>query len=165
MPTPSKSQLQSQEPAPGRMMDRLVEQDEVSLEMIGRVAARLARFHAEAPAGEVLAGLGGFHAFAAHWLENFEQLRPFAGKSIDRRRLDRLEDFARTWLAQEEALLRQREAEARVRDGHGDLRCESVCFDFPDRGDVCISDCIEFGDAYRVCDAGLDIGFLAMDLE
>ena len=46
--------------------------------------------------------------------------------------------------------------EGRIKDGHGDLRCESVCFDFPEEGAVCISDCIEFGEAYRVSDTGLE---------
>jgi uncharacterized protein len=149
----------------GKMMDELLTRDGLSLEMIGRLADRLVRFHAGTGTGPELAAVGGFEAFARHWRENFEQLEPYVGKTISARSFERLRVFADAMLSREEPFLRRREREGRIKDGHGDLRCESVCFDFPEEGAVCISDCIEFGDAYRISDAGLDVGFLAMDLD
>jgi aminoglycoside phosphotransferase family enzyme len=47
-----------------RMMDRLLERDEVTFDMIGRVAARLTALHAEAERGEPITRLGGSGALA-----------------------------------------------------------------------------------------------------
>jgi aminoglycoside phosphotransferase family enzyme/predicted kinase len=151
-------------PANG-MMDGLLARDAISLEKIGRLADRMVRFHAGAVPGREAAAAGGFDAFASHWRENFTELEPYIGQTISRRRFERLRAFAEDTLCRQEGFLRRRGVEGRIKDGHGDLRCESVCFDFPETGAVCISDCIEFGEAYRVSDAGLDIGFLAMDLD
>lgn len=151
-------------PAAG-MMEGLVERGQLTFALLGRLAERLARFHAEAAQGEEIARIGGFDTFAAHWLDNFDQLRPYVGRTIADGRFQRLHAYADTVLDRDQEMFRKREAEGRVRDCHGDLRCESVCFDFPAPGDVCISDCIEFSEAYRCSDTGLDVGFLAMDLE
>src|SRR5262249_40096457 len=47
-------------------------------------------------------------------------------------------------------------------DGHGDVRCESVCV--KDDG-ICIYDCIEFNDRFRCGDVASEAAFLAMDLD
>ncbi len=48
-----------------------------------------------------------------------------------------------------------------IKDCHGDLRSESVCF----TDSIVIFDCIEFNDRFRYIDTASDIGFLAMDLD
>ena len=52
-------------------------------------------------------------------------------------------------------------ARAAIRDCHGDLRAEAVCFS----DGVCIFDCIEFNQRFRYSDVAADLGFLAMDLD
>ena len=49
-----------------------------------------------------------------------------------------------------------------MRDGHGDLHCEHVCF-APEG--IQIFDCVEFDPQLRLCDLASEIGFLLMDLE
>jgi predicted kinase len=48
-----------------------------------------------------------------------------------------------------------------VVDGHGDVRCESVCV----TDGICIFDCIEFSDRFRCGDVASEVAFLAMDLD
>jgi predicted kinase len=45
------------------------------------------------------------------------------------------------------------------------MRTDAVCFDSSLPGGICIYDCIEFNDAFRYGDTGLDVAFLAMDLD
>ena len=59
-------------------------------------------------------------------------------------------------------LFDRRAREGRIVDGHGDVRCESVCV----KDDaICIYDCIEFNDRFRCGDVASEAAFLAMDLD
>jgi len=58
--------------------------------------------------------------------------------------------------------LKTRVLQDRVREGHGDLRCDHVYF--LDDG-IAIIDCIEFNPRLRTCDVASELAFLAMDLE
>jgi predicted kinase len=51
--------------------------------------------------------------------------------------------------------------DGRIRDCHGDLRAEAVCF----QDGLCIFDCIEFNQRFRYSDVASDLAFLAMDLD
>ena len=59
-------------------------------------------------------------------------------------------------------LFDRRAREGRIVDGHGDVRCESVCVK---DGAICIYDCIEFNDRFRCGDVASEAAFLAMDLD
>jgi len=147
------------------MMDRLLARGEVDFEMIGRVAARLAELHREAERGPEISRIGGYETQAKNWRDSLALVRPFVGRTLGERRFARIEAFAASFLRDEEPLLRRRVAEGRVRDCHGDLRSDAVCFDPSLPGGICIYDCIEFNDAFRYGDTGLDAAFLAMDLD
>lgn len=58
-------------------------------------------------------------------------------------------------------VLRQREADGFVRDGHGDLHSGNICMTQP----IQVYDCIEFNRRFRVADIASDLAFLLMDLE
>jgi predicted kinase len=57
-------------------------------------------------------------------------------------------------------LLKARVGDGRVCDGHGDVRCESICV----TNGVCIFDCIEFNERFRCGDVASEVAFLSMDL-
>ena len=147
------------------MMDRLLAADAVGTEMIGRLVARLADMHREAERGERINAVGGYETVAANWRESFDQVAPYAGRTLSRRRLEQIQSYAEGFLRAEEQLLRRRVAEGRVCDCHGDLRSGAVCFDAAVPGGICLFDCIEFNERFRYIDAGLDTAFLAMDLD
>ncbi|HLF77665.1 MAG TPA: AAA family ATPase [Dehalococcoidia bacterium] len=148
-----------------RMMDRLLEQDAVDFEMIGRLAGRVAQLHAEAERNDRITRVGGTATLAKNWRDTLEQVRPFVGQTLSQTRYQRIEAFANAFMDSEGELLQRRESDGRIRDCHGDMRSDSVCFDDTLPDGICIYDCIEFNDAFRYCDTGLDIAFLAMDLD
>ena len=73
-----------------------------------------------------------------------------------------LEDYGADFIERHRNLLVQRAEEGWIRDVHGDLHCEHVCF-APEG--IQIFDCIEFSQQFRCCDLASEIGFLLMDLE
>ena len=127
-----------------------------------RIADRLVSFHAEAATSEAIARFGSVEAIAANWRQNFDQVRPYIGRTIDAATFAEIEAYVGRTLKAEARLIARRAAEGRCRDGHGDLRAESICLR---DGDICIMDCIEFNERFRYGDVAADLAFLLMDLD
>jgi aminoglycoside phosphotransferase family enzyme/predicted kinase len=149
----------------GRMMDELLAQDAVTLPMLGQLAGRLSEFHKAAERSDRITRIGGAGAFAKNWRDNIEALGGYVRRTTGPARLQRLGEFCESVLEDEAALLEARDRDGYIRDCHGDLRSDAVCFDDSLTGGIGFVDCIEFNDALRYTDTGLDIGFLAMDME
>jgi aminoglycoside phosphotransferase family enzyme/predicted kinase len=149
----------------GRMMDELLAQDAVTLPMLGQLAGRLSEFHNAAERSDRITRIGGAGAFAKNWRDNLEALGSYARRTVGQAQLQSLRAFSDAFLVSEAALLEARDREGRIHDCHGDLRSDAVCFDDSLSGGIGLVDCIEFNDALRYTDTGLDIGFLAMDIE
>jgi uncharacterized protein len=145
----------------GRMLDRLLRTGRVTETMIERVTERIVAFHAGAARGPEIDRFGSIEAVTANWDENFEQLTPYVGRVISRHRFDGIAAYVREFLVTHRALFEARIAEGRVRDGHGDLRAESVCL----TNGLCIFDCLEFNERLRCGDVAAEVAFLAMDLD
>ncbi len=148
-----------------RMMDHLLERGEVGFEMVGRVAARLTELHEQAERGEHISAIGGPEQLRYDWLESLDQIEPFVGRTLSQERYETIKRYAESTLEREFAYIQQREDEGWVRDCHGDLRSDAVCFDDEVPGGICIYDCIEFNERFRYIDTALDAAFLAMDLD
>ena len=148
-----------------RMMDHLLEQGPVSFDMIGRVAGRLTELHEGADRGPHISAIGGPEQFRFDWEENLAQIEPFVARTLSRKRYEAIKRYAEEKLAREFAYIQEREDQGWVRDCHGDLRSDAVCFDDEVPGGICIYDCIEFNERFRYIDTALDAAFLAMDLD
>ncbi len=126
------------------------------------LAVRLAAYFAVAnPA----TAEGGFDVLARNVEQNFDGVRPFVGSLVTAALFDEVSAYQRGFLQQNVASLRAREADGRVREGHGDLRLEHVYFPGgrPDATPIVI-DAIEFNRGFRCADQALDVAFLAMEL-
>ncbi|MGD0948755.1 MAG: AAA family ATPase [Candidatus Binatia bacterium] len=144
-----------------RTLDQLLDRGEVTLAMIDQLARRLADFHRRADAGPHVTANGDVAAIAAVLEDNFAGMRPFHGVTIAAAEDDAIQEFSRDFLRRQGPLFRRRQAEHRIRDCHGDLHSEHICFD----GEPVIFDCIEFNPKFRYCDTASEIAFLAMDLD
>jgi len=145
-----------------RTLDRLLERGEVTLEMIDTIADTLARFHRGADSGPEVTANGDPEAIWRVLEDNYANARPFREVTVAAGDDDAIQRFARNFLVQHDALLRRRQDEHRIRDCHGDLHTEHLCFS--DSGLV-IFDCIEFNQQFRYCDVASELAFLAMDLD
>ncbi len=143
------------------MMDILLEQGKVTPEMVGRVAARIAEFHAQAATGDEINRLGGLGAVIKNTEENFEQTERYFDVIIAPETFHRIRDYTRDFIKENTHLFERRAAGGRIRDCHGDLHAAHVCFS----DGICIYDCVEFIDRLRYTDITADVAFLAMDLD
>jgi aminoglycoside phosphotransferase family enzyme/predicted kinase len=144
-----------------RMMNVLLDRNEVSPEMVGMVAQRLADFHAGAAASPDIGAFGKIEAIRINTEENFQQTEKYTGRSITARQYQRIKEFTNDIMREKAEIFNQRVTDNRIRDCHGDLHAQHVCF--ADR--IYIYDCIEFNDRFRYCDVASEAAFLAMDLD
>jgi len=145
-----------------RMLDQLVARGEATEAMMDRIAARLSEFHRTNLRGAEVARWGSLAEIRHNWEENFAQTAPFIGRTISASSCESIRAWVNGWLEKNADLFDRRAREGRIVDGHGDVRCESICVL---EDSVCIYDCIEFNDRFRCDDIASEAAFLAMDLD
>jgi aminoglycoside phosphotransferase family enzyme/predicted kinase len=143
-----------------RMMDHLLESGDLTGQMVLALAERLAEFHDRSETSPRIAEYGDW-AIRHAWEENLRQWAEYIGDTISEEQDRVIRAYGEAFFAREAELLRQRVSNLRIRDCHGDLRSDAVCF----TDDICIYDCIEFNRRMRYTDVAGDVGFLAMDLD
>ncbi len=143
-----------------RMMDRLLESGGLTDQMVRALAERLAEFHARSETSPRMAEYGDW-AIRHAWEENLRQWAEYIGDTISREQDRAIRAYGEAFFARESELLRRRVRELRIRDCHGDLRSDAVCFS----DGICIYDSIDFNRRLRYTDVAGDVGFLAMDLD
>jgi aminoglycoside phosphotransferase family enzyme/predicted kinase len=141
-------------------LDRLVREGKARKQHCDAIATRLASFYAGAQSDKAML-YGSSQAIRANLENNIAEVEPFIGATLSADEFRRIQDYQATFLADHWDLLEKRIREGRVREGHGDLRAEHVCFE----SDPVIFDCIEFSEQLRYCDTASEIAFLAMDLD
>jgi aminoglycoside phosphotransferase family enzyme len=145
-----------------RTLDRLLGAGGVHDDDIERLAQHRARFHDEADAGPHVDRYGSLDVVQQNWQENFDQVQPYAGRTISTDELERCRGFVDEHLARPE-VFEARVRDRRIRDCHGDLRAESVWMGEDGRFEV--FDCIEFNERLRRGDVASEVAFLATDLD
>jgi len=140
-----------------RMLNAIVAAGSTDAQLIRRIAARIAAFHSSAPAAD-----GGAMSVWNLIIGNLAECDTFAGDTIPPGDLSVLDEFCRGFILAHWDTIDDRARRGRVREGHGDLRCEHVCV----RGEtIDVIDCVEFSQRLRTVDVASDIAFLAMDLD
>jgi len=144
-----------------RLMKSLYERGALAENHLRRLARTLARFHLNALRSHAIDEFGEPDRFRINTDENFSQIKKFIGVSVEREQFDALQDWTDRFYRTKRELFYNRIKQGKVRDCHGDLHMEHVCFS----RSLSIIDCIEFNDRFRYSDTVADIAFLLMDLE
>lgn len=146
-----------------RMMPALLARGAVTGDDVRAIAHVIAAFHRASATDRHISSFGEIDVLRLNWDENFDQTRPFVGRTLTREQSDEIRAYVGRFLHENAALIAQRAAQGRTRDCHGDLRADAIVIG--QDGEICVMDCIEFNDRIRYGDVAGDIGFLAMDLD
>lgn len=144
-----------------RMMDVMLSKNEVTPEMVTQVAEKLAKFHAHAETSPDISKFGTVETILFNTEENFSQTRDYIGSTVSREQYERIIKYTRDFIKEKVMCLRNRVFAGRIKDCHGDLHAQHICF----TDGICIYDCIEFNDRFRYVDVAAEVSFLAMDLD
>ncbi len=144
------------------MMNVLLSKNQVTPDMLDKVAQRLVEFHRRAETSAEINTFGKLDMVAVNTLEeNFGQTEKYVDIIITKEKYQYLKDYTAGFLKTNAALFDKRVAEGRIKDCHGDLHAAHICF----TDSICIYDCIEFIDRLRYTDVAAEVAFLAMDLD
>ncbi|MDH5751256.1 MAG: AAA family ATPase [Deltaproteobacteria bacterium] len=146
------------------MLDRRLAAGQVPPDAMERLARLLARFHGRRTRRRDIARYGSLDIIRTNIEENFSQVEPFIGRSISQQVFQAIRTASLESLERNAELFRQRAEQGRIKDGHGDLRCEHIHLNDDDAGEPRVIDCIEFNDRFRFGDVANDLAFLLMDL-
>ncbi|MCX6003575.1 MAG: hypothetical protein NTX46_04020 [Chloroflexi bacterium] len=144
-----------------RMMDVLLAKNRVTTEMITLVAEKVAEFHNQAETNPVISKFGTTDAITFNTEENFSQTESYIGRTISFAQYQRINQYTRDFIKNKTVLFRKRVADGKIKDCHGDLHAQHICF----TDGICIYDCIEFNNRFRYVDVAAEVSFLSMDLD
>jgi len=144
-----------------RMLDRLLQRQEVTDGDIRRIARAVANFHLDAERSELIDSFGSRESIGRNWEENFQQIAEFSPLIIAKRDLQLIRDWVDNFLTDKCELFAERISGGFIRDCDGDIHTGNICL----TDNVCIFDCIEFNSRFRYSDAAADIAFLLMDFD
>jgi aminoglycoside phosphotransferase family enzyme len=144
-----------------KLMKTLSADGKLTDDMVRDVAAKIAGFHAEAEVSERINKFGTIRVVKGNTDENFEQTQGYIGQSIDKQQFEDIRNYTNAFYETDGDEFQKRIDQGRVKDCHGDLHMEHICFTDP----ISIFDCIEFNERFRYSDTAADIAFLAMDLD
>ena len=144
-----------------RLMKSVFEGGELTGAHLKKISGVLAEFHSNALRTPEIEQFGEPEAFKVNTDENFEQVERYVGTIIQQNEFEALKKWTNDFYRSNRTLFFKRIKEGRIRDCHGDLHMEHICFTEP----LSIIDCIEFNDRFRYSDTLADIAFLLMDLE
>lgn len=145
-----------------RMLDRLVDDDAVSVEDIKRVARKICNFHSNVDTSPYISNFGSLEQIRANWRENFEQALPFQTSTLPRDIFATIRSYVDTFTDTHKALFTERIKNGYIRECDGDIHLGNICL----LGNkTYIFDCIEFNERFRFSDTAADIAFFLMDLD
>lgn len=131
-------------------------------EHLDRVADKLTDFYQSQGKSKELAEWGTIQRVKVNTDENFTQVAPFVGQTIDNNSFEAIQYYTSSYYERHKDLFEERIEDGCIVDGHGDLHLEHIHIT-EDR--VRIYDCIEFNERFRYGDLAGDLAFLAMDLD
>lgn len=149
-------------------LEALVRADQVDMSLLQLIAQRMAAFHAGVQTNEHIAQFGKPGVIRANWEENFEQMHPYQGRTLDASTCASIAGYVRDFIQRRERLFSTRVRDGCIRDCHGDVRLQHVYWVDAQaaEGDrLAIIDCIEFNERFRYGDVAAEIAFLAMELD
>jgi aminoglycoside phosphotransferase family enzyme/predicted kinase len=140
-------------------LDRLLAEKTLKPEHVDQVANRMAQFYGSlTPLG--IDGEKYRQRLLAHVQANSKELLAVEHR-LARTVVQRVQAFQLQLLELHPEVFRERAAQGRIFDGHGDLRPEHICFTSP----LTIFDCLEFNEDLRRIDALDELAFLASECD
>ena len=143
-------------------LESLLARRQVDARLLGRVAHRVAAFHAEVQTSDEITHYGEMQTIGGNWEENFAQMRPYVGRALTEETFNAISHYAHEFMRCRERLFAARRRDGRIRDCHGDLRLQHI-YCFPSQIDII--DCIEFNQRFRFSDVASEVAFLTMEMD
>jgi len=138
-------------------------------EKVRALATTVAQFHGKTETSEHIRSYGTTAAIREAFDENYEQTEGFVSdgsydvaKPQTKQQFDDTKAATDEFFTTQQALLKKRLDQDKIRACHGDLHLGNIC-EWEDQ--LYLFDCIEFNEPFRFVDTMFDIAYIVMDLE
>ncbi|MGF1537070.1 MAG: AAA family ATPase [Elainellaceae cyanobacterium] len=138
------------------------ERGELTEERLLALASRIAAFHQAAPSSDYVRSFGEVSQVRQSIDENYDQTEQYIGGPQTQQQFDETRTYTDRFFEAQQALFRDRIDNGWIRECHGDLHLNNICY-WQDR--YMLFDCIEFNEPFRFVDVMFDIAYIVMDLE
>ena len=145
-----------------KLLSRYFERGDLTPQMLRQLAAVIAKFHQAAPASDYVRSFGEVAQVRQSIDENYDQTQQYIGGPQTQQQLDQTRAFTDRFFEAQPALFQQRLAQGWVRECHGDLHLNNICYW---QDEYQLFDCIEFNEPFRFVDVMFDIAYIVMDLD
>lgn len=147
------------------LWDRMLERNELSAELLDKLASLVAEFHRDAPRAPIESEFGLPDTFWRSVEQTLRHIEPYLHVAHDRGLYYRVLQWLETEFEERSRRMIERLRTGFVREGHGDMHLRNIALFSRARPDILIFDGIEFDPALRWIDVINDVAFLTMDLE
>jgi hypothetical protein len=144
-----------------RFLDQMVANASVTLDDIRTIARKLIAFHAEASTAKAQLW-GSAQAISQLLTNNLAEAQQLAADSLTQESIAAVQSYVLRFVITHRQSLDNRARDGRVRAGHGDLRCPSVCFAGPG---IMILGRMKYRESLRYVDAALELASLMVDFD
>jgi aminoglycoside phosphotransferase family enzyme/predicted kinase len=141
---------------------RLFAKNQLTLAQMQTLGQDVAAFHAVAHTDAEVQAYGSLAATQQVDENNYGLSEQFIGRSQTQTQFEQTRNFTRNFFSQHADWFKQRQAEGKIRECHGDLHLGNICL-YQDK--IQVFDCIEFNKEFRNIDTIYDAAFLVMDLQ
>ena len=136
-------------------------QGELTLPHMQALGQLIASLHEAAPSNPEITANGSVEGVRRVTNNNYAISCPFLGQSQTQTQLDQTQAFSDQFFLEHADWLQQRQVAGKIRDCHGDLHLNNICFY---HGKIQVFDCVEFNPDFRHIDVIYDMAFMVMDL-
>ncbi len=144
------------------LMDRLLDKNLIETKTIDKIVDILMDFYSKTQTHSDPYSMGSIETVKFNWRENFKQVRPSLGKTINHEAFETIERKVSEFMEKNRELFSKRLREGKIKWCHGDLHSGNI-FVVDDK--IYIFDAIEFNERFACSDVVSDIAFLSMDLD
>lgn len=145
-----------------QLFSRLFERGELTTERMQELGKLVASFHTSAETNSEIQAFGDVAMVRSVAEDNYKTSLPYVSRAQTQSQLDQTRAFSEQFFQDHADWFRQRQAEGKIRECHGDLHLNNVCLY---EGQIQVFDCIEFNQEFRRIDVIYDAAFMVMDLE
>jgi uncharacterized protein len=160
--TAAEYALQMQQFPQEMLLSHLFQDGKLTPKIVQQLAIQVAEFHASAITNPDVTAYGSVASVQQVNTNNHAISTPFVGTAQTQQQLDETRAFTTQFFEQHADWFVQRQINGKIRECHGDLHLNNVCF-YQDQ--IQIFDCIEFNEEFRNIDVIYDVAFMVMDLE
>jgi uncharacterized protein len=125
--------------------------------LLAEIVQFVAAFHAATQTDEHIASFGRLEVIRGNWEENFAQMKPYIGRTLDASTYDRISDYICRFLDERAPLFASRVHDWRLQH----IYILDEANDPTQR--LAILDGIEFNERFRYSDVASEIAFLAIE--